>query len=298
MKRMLPRTILLAFFLALIVPCLSAARGIEPIVSTDWLAKSLNDPKVVIVDIRKVEDYRAGHIPGSVNIFYNTWAITEGALRNQVPPLDDLTDIIVAAGITPDSRVVVVGNADNPSNRAGITRIAWTLKYAGLSNIAVLDGGYEKWLAQKKPVSTEPVRPKPSTFKPKADETVTATKGYVLGAIGKELIVDTRNPGFYEGKEKLDFVARAGRIKGAVNLPATAAYNADGTFKSKKELADLAVKVVGSDPGRKIIVYCDTGKMATIWAYLLTEVLGYKNVRMYDGSSEEWAKDPKAPVEP
>lgn len=284
--------------LLLAAPCICAARTIEPVVSVDWVQQHLNDPTVVVLDIRKVEDYRAGHIPGSINIFYNAWAITEGPLKNQVPPADDLADIIDSAGITSGSRVVVVGNANIPANQSSITRVAWTLKYAGVVNIAILDGEYEKWLAQKKTVSTEPARPKPSTFKVRADKTLVATKDDVMQAIGKETIVDTRDHDFYEGKKKLDFVARAGRIKGAVDLPSTAAYNGDGTFKSRKELAALAAKATGGDPSKKIIVYCDTGKMATVWAYILTESLGYKNVRLYDGSSEEWMKDPKAPIEP
>jgi len=297
MKRALSWCTLL-ILLALLIPLTGAARTIEPIVSTDWLAKNLDKPKVTVIDIRKVEDYRAGHIPKAVNIFANTWAVMSGGLRNQLPPLDDLADIIGSAGITPDSQVIVAGNADTPPNRADITRIAWTLRYAGLVNVAVLDGGYQKWTKEKKAISTDAVKPKPSTFQVKANEAIAATKDYVAGAIGKEVIIDTRDPDTYAGKKKLDFVARAGRIKGAVNLPAMAAYNQDGTFKSKKELADMAAKVAGTDPGKKVIVYCDTGKLASVWAFLLTDVLGYRNARLYDGSSEEWMKDPAAPTEP
>lgn len=297
MKRMVAGSILLVV-LALLIPLACVARTIEPIVSADWLAANIDNPRLVVIDIRKVEDYRAGHIPKAVNIFYNTWAVMGGGLRNQLPPIDDLTDIIASAGITPDSQVIIAGNTDIPPNRSGITRIVWTLKYAGLENVAVLDGGWEKWTAQKKPVSTETVRPKPSNFQPRVNNALSATKDYVMSALGKEVIVDTRDPDFFEGKKKLDFVAKAGRIKGAVNLPAMSAYNQDGTFKSKKELADMAVRAVGTDLQKKIVVYCDTGRLASVWAYLLTDVLGYKNVRMYDGSSEEWMKDPNAPTEP
>jgi thiosulfate/3-mercaptopyruvate sulfurtransferase len=284
--------------LALLFPVAGITRSIDPVVSTDWLAGNAQDPKIVIVDIRKVEDYKAGHIPKAVNIFINTWAITEGKLRYQIPPIDDLTDIISSAGIAADSKVVVVGNADTPLNRSGMTRVAWTLTYAGIESIAILDGGWEKWAAEKKPVATDAVKPKASNFKPKLNKNMPATKDDVKAAIGKETIVDTRDRDSYEGKKKLDFVARAGRIKTAVNLPHMAAYNPNGTFKSKKELADMAAKVVGDDLNKNIIVYCDTGRFATVWAYLLKDVLGYKNVRMYDGSSEEWMADPTAPIEP
>lgn len=288
---------ILVLSLALVLPVTGMTRSIDPIVSPDWLAANTADPKIVIVDIRKVEDYRAGHVPKAVNIFYNTWAITQGKLRNEVPPLDDLTDIINSAGIAADSKVVIVGNSDIPPNRSNITRVAWTLKYAGIENVAILDGGWEKWTAEKKPVAADTVKPKASGFQPKLDKGMPVMKDGVKAAIGKEVIVDTRDRDFYEGKKKLDFVARAGRVKGALNLPSMAAYNPNGTFKSKKELADIAAKIVGSDLNKNIIVYCDTGRLATVWAYLLKDVLSYKNVRMYDGSSEEWMADPTAPIE-
>ncbi len=298
MKRRILYTVVLVLLAFLVVPFTTVARDIKPVVSTDWLAKNMDNPKLVILDIRKVEDYKAGHIPKAVNIFVNSLAVMKGGLRNEIPPLDDLADIIGSAGISPDSLVVVVGDADILPNRSGITRVAWTLRYAGIANVAVLNGGYEKWKADKKSISTDVVKPKPVKFQVKANEAMVAKKDYVIGAIGKTTIVDARDAEFYEGKKKLDFVAKTGRIKGAVNLPAMAAYNKDGTFKSKKELADLAAKAVGTDTAKEIIVYCDTGRFATVWAYILGDLLGYKNVKSYDGSSEEWMKDPKAPTEP
>lgn len=288
---------ILVLSLILVLPVTGVTRSIGPVVSTDWLAGNTEDPKIVIVDIRKVEDYRAGHVPKAVNIFYNTWAITEGKLRNQVPQPDDLADIINSAGIAPDSKVVVVGNSDTLPNRTNITRVAWTLKYAGIEDVAVLDGGWEKWSAEKKPVATDIMKPKATGFQPKIKKGMPASKDDVKAAIGKAVIVDTRDPDFYEGKKKLDFVAKTGRIKGAVNLPSAAAYNPNGTFKDKKVLADMAAKIIGSDPNKDIVVYCDTGKLAATWVYLLTDVLGYKSVRLYDGSTEEWMADPSAPVE-
>lgn len=298
MKRGILYCTIFVFISMLLIPFVSAAREIEPVVSTDWLAKNMGNPKLVIVDIRKVEDYKTGHIPGAVNVFFNTWAVMKAGLRNEIPPLDDLADIIGSAGISPDSLVVVVGDADLPPNRSGITRVAWTLRYTGIENVAILDGGYDKWKSDKKPLSTDAVKPKQTKYQVKVNEAIFAKKGHVIGAIGKAVIVDAREAEFYEGKKKLDFVAKAGRIKSAVNLPAMAAYNKDGTFKSRKELSDLAAKAVGTDTAKEIIVYCDTGRLCSVWVFIMSDVLGYKNVKSYDGSSEEWMKDPNAPTEP
>jgi thiosulfate/3-mercaptopyruvate sulfurtransferase len=298
---MIRKTALYSFIfvlIALTVPFISLARDVNPIVSTDWLEKNLANPKVIIVDTRKVEDYKAGHIPNAINAIYGSWAIMKGGLRNEVPPVDDLFDVMSSAGIGADSIVVVVGKTDAIPDRTDISRVAWTLKYAGVENAAILDGGYNKWMADKKAVSTDIVKPKSKSYQGKVNEGLFVKKDYVMNALGKSIIVDTREPAFFKGEKKLDFVAKAGHIKGAVNLPTSQAFMKDGAFKSKDELALLVAGAVGKDTSKEIIVYCDTGKVCTTWAFIMTELLGYKNVKDYDGSTEEWMKDPKAPVEP
>ncbi len=119
----------------------------------------------------------------------------------------------------------------------------------------------------------------------------------MIKSIGKAIIVDVREPDFYKGIKKLDFVAKTGRIPKAVNLPTSQAYKPDGTFKDKAELMKIVSDAVGNDMTKEIITYCDTGKVCTGWSFLMTELMGYKNVKVYDGSSEEWTKDPQAPWE-
>mgnify|MGYP000928282974 CR=1 FL=1 len=284
--------------LALAIPFVLCARDVDPIVSTEWLEKNLTNPRVTVIDIRKVEEYKAGHIPNAVNVIYGSWAVMKAGLRNELPPTDDLFDLIGSAGIGSDSIVVVVGKSDNIPNRTDVSRVAWTLKYAGIQNVAILDGGYDKWVADKKAVSTDAVKPKPKPYQAKVNEDLFVKKDYVMNNIGKVIIVDVREPDFFEGKKKLDFVAKTGRIKGAVNLPTSKAFKSDGTFKGKDELASIVANTIGKDTTKEIIVYCDTGKVSTTWAYIMTELLGYKNVKDYDGSTEEWMKDSNALIEP
>ena len=290
-------SIVVLFFCVMFLPFASLARDVEPIVNTTWLEQNLNNAKVVIVDIRKVEDYKAGHIPNAVNVFYGSWAIMKGGLRNELPANDDLFDVIGSAGIGPDSVVVLVGKTDAIPDRTDISRVAWTLKYAGILNVAILDGGYNKWTADKKAVSTDALKPKAKPYQAKVNESLFAAKDYVIKNIGKAIIVDVREPDFYKGIKKLDFVAKTGRIPKAVNLPTSQAYKPDGTFKDKAELMKIVSDVVGNDMAKEIITYCDTGKVCTGWSFLMTELMGYKNVKVYDGSSEEWTKDPQAPWE-
>lgn len=272
------------------------ARDMPSVVSADWLEKNLTNSNIRVIDIRKVEEYKEGHVPGSVGVFYNTWAIKGNNLDNELPEDDDLTDIIGSSGISADSWVVIVGKTDTTTDQVNMTRVAWTLKYAGIENVAVLDGGYNKWMADKKGVSTDQTRPKAVEFKPKWNKQVYAGKDHVLSAMGKSVIVDTRMPDYFFGVSKLDFVARAGHIQGAVNLPAPWIFTKDGTFKDKADLEAMAAGVIGTDKSKETIVYCDTGRLASGWWWVLGELLGYGNVKSYDGSSQEWAKDSNTPM--
>jgi thiosulfate/3-mercaptopyruvate sulfurtransferase len=291
--------IFMAVAFALMVPAAVMARGIDPVVSTEWLDKNLADQKLVIVDIRKVEEYQAGHVPGAINIFYNIWAPGKDDMQNELPADDDLKDTLSANGIAADSRVVVVGKTDTPPDKVNVTRVALTLIYAGVNDVAVLDGGFNKWTAEAKKVSTDAVKPKEKAYKGKFNKGLFIKKEDVAAKIGKAVILDTREPAFYGGEKKLDFVAKPGHVKGAVNLPTMSLiFNADNTYKPVADLQAAAIKAAGEDKAKEIIVYCDSGRVASAWWYLLREVLGYTDIKIYDGSFQDWAKDANLPVEP
>jgi thiosulfate/3-mercaptopyruvate sulfurtransferase len=301
--------ILMIVFLILLLPAFLWAQGFNPIVSTEDLAAGLSNAKLVVVDIRKVEEYKAGHIPGAINVFYNNWAPGKGGLQNEMPPDDDLADLLSGNGIQTDSLVVVYGKTDSGPDRVNVTRVAWALKYAGVQKISVLSGGLDKWsVREKRTVSTETIKPRAKAYKGTFNKNLLAKKDYVLSRIGKATIVDTREPAFFMGQQKLPFVAKAGRIPGAVNLPTMQIFEkyppgehmetCCWTYKDVAALKNMATGVVGNDPAKEIIVYCDSGRVASAWWFILAEALGYKNVKIYDGSMEEWTKDANAPVEP
>ncbi|OPY10825.1 MAG: putative thiosulfate sulfurtransferase precursor [Syntrophaceae bacterium PtaB.Bin038] len=248
--------------------------------------------------MRKVEEYSEGHIPGSINVFYGVWGIKRGVLLNELPSDDDLKDILSSAGIEPTTHVVVVSKGETMPLRTDATRVAWTLRYAGVEKAAVLSGGIEKWIADKKPLSKDAVKPKAKPYRGKFNKQFLANKATVMGALGKAVLADVRPPEFFKGEKKLEFVPATGRIKGAVNLPPGLLFNADNTYKSKAEIEAIAKPIVGADLDKEIIVYCDTGKVCTTWWLALHDLLGYKNVKVYDGSSMEWLADPAAPREP
>jgi thiosulfate/3-mercaptopyruvate sulfurtransferase len=268
------------------------ARDIAPIVTTDWLEQNLNNSRIHILDIRTAAQYQKGHIPRSVNTPLSLWAPASNELSLELPSDEALRDILGNAGISLASLVVIVTRTETDFGRADATRVAWTCHVAGLENVAVLDGGFSKWARENRTISTDTAGVRALTYSGTIDRSSVASKAYVLNKIKGIIIADNRTPEDYFG-----ISSKSGHIKGAVNLPTPWVFAADGTFRNKEELRSMAAGVLGSDYSKQIVVYCEVGGYASTWWFLLTQVFGYKNVKLYDGSFEEWSKDPKAPVQ-
>jgi thiosulfate/3-mercaptopyruvate sulfurtransferase len=185
---------------------------------------------------------------------------------------------------------------DTPRLSYQSARVVCTLQYAGIKNVALLDGGMNKWVANKKPLSTTIFQASEKPFRGKYSKAKFADKDYVQKHLGSIILLDVREPKYFYGQKKLDCIQKMGRIPGAFNLPTSCAFNEDATFKSKEDLAALAEAVAGQDKSREIVTYCDIGQCCPVWSYLFTEVLGYTNVKLYDGGMQEWMQDPQAPV--
>lgn len=271
-------------------------RAIPPLVSTNWLAKNLEEPTLVIIDIRTSDTYRDGHIPGAINVPFRSWVTTRKGLMLELPEVEALFKVIGGAGIKSDSRVVVANKVDIHHDIADTTRTACTLMYAGVDNVAVLDGGYNKWLREKKPLSDKAAKPKPLAYKAELNKALFVDKAYVEKKLGKAAIVDTRAPDEFFGITQDLFTDRPGHIPGASCLPAPWVWTEEGTYRSVKEIRALATGVVGPDKSREIIIYCGVGGYSSTWCFLLRELLGYTNVKIYEGAAQEWTADPKAPM--
>lgn len=286
--------ILIAFIM--LMPIAGLARDIPPVVSTDWLMANLKNSKLIVLDVRRVEDYREGHIPGAMSAFYRAWAYQKDGLFTEIPETDDLDDTIGYMGINFDSWVVVTGCMDTPRLSYQSARVACTIQYAGIPNVAILDGGMNKWIAEKKPLSQTIVKANVKPFKGKYSRAKFADKDYVKERFGKAVLLDVREREFFTGEKKMDCIPKLGHLPGAFNMPTSCAFNKDKTFKTKEDLAAIAEAAIGKDKDKEIITYCDIGQCCPIWSYILVEVLGYKNVRLYDGAMQEWMQDPQAPV--
>ncbi len=273
------------------------SRTIEPLVSTEWLADNLDDPELVILDVRSDEDYTAGHIPNAVSapfgVVGSMWAVMPDGLLLEVPEPADLYPAIGALGIDRDSRVVVV-SAPNPGDPApayglsAATRVAFTLIYSGLPNVAILDGGHSKWVADQYPTENDDVIREPVVFDGRANERMIVDKAYVEGHRWQSVIIDNRDPNVYFGVVAEPYAPVAGHIPGARSLPSPWIWLEDGTYNDPEILGAMAQGVVGWNKWREVIVYCGVGGYASAWWYLLTQVEGYRNVKFYDGSAQDW----------
>jgi len=270
-------------------------RSIPPVISTDWLSKNLKNSDLVILDIREPDAYSKGHIPGSINIPFSAWITCRNELLLELPDDDTLFSNIASAGMEKNSKVIVVNRADAPYFLADATRVADTLIYAGLANVSVLDGGYDKWINENKKTTKIPATPDKKTFKGNADKSMFVSKKYVKDRLKKSLIIDARDPDVYFGLVNESFTERAGHIPGAVNLPAPWLWQ-KGTYRSINIIQEMVEGIIDKKKPKEIIIYCGVGGYTAAWWFVLTQIMGYPDVRFYDGSAQEWSKDKEAPL--
>lgn len=269
-------------------------RSIDPIVPTEWLAANLG-AGLTVIDIRDAEEYEAGHIPGAVSVPFgpvSAWADCTEELILELPPTEALFKTIGDCGLSAQSKVVVVGKLpmppDPPYSLADPLRVAATLMYAGVKEVAVLSGGHAKWSAEDWESTRDVPRVEARPYTAVVDAATWVSTDYVKAQIGKAVLVDGRDPDQYFGASIDPFADMRGHIPTARCLPMTWVWEPDGTHRSTDFIADMATGVVGPDKEREIICYCGVGGYGAGWWFLLTQLLGYTNVKIYDGSMEAW----------
>jgi thiosulfate/3-mercaptopyruvate sulfurtransferase len=287
--------------LALLIAAPATAAEKQPLVSAQWLNDHLTDGKVVVLDIRSAidgstaESFAKGHIPGAVHSDYDKggWRVERNGVPFMVPTTAELEKLIGELGIDENSHVVIVPAGVRVSDFGAAARIYWTLKYVGLGNVSILDGGLAAWEAAGLKLDTGTRAPSPAIFSATIDKSILAQASEVEKLEGAALI-DARPASFYTGKEKAPASQAYGHIPGALNLDSAEFYNSKtNRLKPKVELALVAAHL----PNGPAVTYCNTGHWAATDWFVLHEVLGRDNVRLYDGSMVEWTADPKRPVE-
>ncbi len=272
----------------------------DVLVTTQWVEDHLNDPKVRIVE--SDEDillYEIGHIPGAIALDWHT------DLQN--PVVRDFVDkagfeaLMSRSGISNDTTVIFYGDRNNWY----ACYTFWLFKYFGHADARVMDGGRAKWEAEGRVYNREAAKHSPTTYTAQeADDSIRAFRDDVLDFVktGSGGLVDVRSPQEYTG-EVIHMIGypqegaqRGGHVKGARNIPWAKAANADGTFKSAVELQELYANE-GITKEKPTIAYCRIGERSSHTWFVLTYLLGFPNVRNYDGSWTEYGSLVNVPIE-
>lgn len=272
----------------------------EALVDADWVQAHLNDPNVRLIEVDvDTTAYDQGHIPGAVAF---NW---KKELQDQVirAPLskEHLEELLGRAGVSNGTTIVLYGDNNNWFAAWAL----WILKYYGHEDVRLLDGGRVKWLADKREITTEVPSYAATTYHAKEPVTnIRALRDQVLSEIGQSnvALVDVRSPGEFSGELLApanlpqEGAQRGGHIPGAANIPWGQAVREDGTFKSADELRAL-YGGKGVTPDKEVIAYCRIGERSSHTWFVLNYLLGYPQVRNYDGSWTEWGSLIGAPIE-
>ncbi len=270
----------------------------ERLVSTAWLAANLGAAGLVVVETDEdVLLYETGHIPGAVKIDWHT-ELNDPVERDYVDGTG-FAELMRAKGIKRDDTVVIYGDKSNWWAAYAL----WVFSLFGHEDVRLLDGGRAKWEADGRPYSTEHPNIEPSDYPvvERDDSKIRAYKDEVLAHIGNPLI-DVRSPEEFSGERTTapaypeEGALRAGHIPTAQNVPWARAAADDGTFKSTAELDAIYRAGAGLEDGDSIIAYCRIGERSSHTWFVLTHLLGFADVRNYDGSWTEWGSAVRVPI--
>ncbi|MGH3903658.1 MAG: sulfurtransferase [Pseudonocardiaceae bacterium] len=268
------------------------------LVTADWAEQNLETDGIVFVEVDEdTTAYDAGHIPGAVKINWKT------ELQDQV--IRDFVDkgafekLLSDKGISNNDTVVLYGG----NNNWFAAYAYWYFKLYGHDDVKLLDGGRKKWELDGRPLSTDEVSRKSTSYTAQEqDTTIRAFRQEVVDSIGSKNLVDVRSPGEFAGEILApahlpqEVAQRPGHIPTALNVPWSKAANEDGTFKSDEDLSALYA-AAGLDDSKSIIAYCRIGERSSHTWFALHELLGHSDVKNYDGSWTEYGSLVGAPIE-
>jgi len=273
----------------------------EALVSTEWVAAHLDDPKIRLVESNEdVLLYDVGHILGAVKIDWHT-DLNDPVIRDYINK-EQFEALMSRLGIGNDTTVIFYGDKNN----WWATYAFWVFQLFGHTNAKVIDGGRVKWLAEGRTMTRDVPTYSPMSYvaHARADSKIRAFRDDVLAHLEiNGPLVDVRSPAEYKGEllHMADYpqegALRGGHIPGAKSVPWARAANPDGSFKSAPELRAIYETEQGLRPDDNIIAYCRIGERSSHSWFVLTYLLGYPNVRNYDGSWTEWGNAVRVPVE-
>jgi thiosulfate/3-mercaptopyruvate sulfurtransferase len=300
------RTAVFAASLIALGPSLGVSAA-EPLVDGAWLAGHLSTPNLVVLDVRSPGEqgpadlFAQGHIPGAVPADYARagWRTTVGGVPGELPPAAEIGGLIGALGIGDADHVVIVSEGETSTDFGAAARVYWTFKVTGHDEVSILEGGYAGWVADGRGIETGAgAPPQPASYTVSLRPELLATKAEVQAALasGEVPLIDARPTEQYTGENPPANVGVAGTIPGAISLPHSTLIP-DGHDPVTRETLAGYLSQFGVKPEGEQIAFCNTGHWAAADWFVLHEVGGNPDVKLYDGSMVEWVQDPSLPVE-
>jgi thiosulfate/3-mercaptopyruvate sulfurtransferase len=282
-------------------PKIQAYAHPERLVTTEWLAAHLGQPGIVVAESDEdVLLYDTGHIPGAVKIDWH--ADLNDPLTRDYVDAKGFAALMSSKGITPDTTIVFYGDQNNWWAAYAL----WVTSLFGHADVRLLDGGRKKWIDEGREITTEVPQPAATEYPvvERDDSVIRAYREQVLAHIGNGKLVDVRSPQEYSGEllHMADYpqegALRGGHIPTAASVPwRRAAREDDGTFLPVDELKAIYENEIGLAPKDDVIAYCRIGERSSHTWFVLTHLLGFENVRNYDGSWVEWGNAVRVPIE-
>jgi thiosulfate/3-mercaptopyruvate sulfurtransferase len=268
------------------------------LVTTDWMAEHLGDDGLVVAEVDENPDlYDEGHIPGAIKLHWRE--DLQDPVERDLVEKDAFEQLMGSRGIANETTIVLYGDKNNWFAAYAY----WYLKIYGHEDVRILDGGRQKWIDESRELATDEPQVSPASYSARdRDETIRARRDAVRETIGRDALVDVRSPQEYSGEliaapgYEQEGAQRAGHIPTAQSIPWAQAVKDDGTFKSADELREL-YGAKGITPDRSVTAYCRIGERSAHTWFVLRELLGYEDVRNYDGSWTEWGNLIDVPIE-
>lgn len=270
----------------------------ERLVSTEWLSENLGTPGLVVIEANEdILLYDTGHIPGAVKLDWHT-ELNDPVERDFLGP-EAFAELASSKGISRDSAVVIYGD----NNNWWAAYALWVFTLFGHIDVRLLDGGRAKWIAEGRDITRAASNPARAEYPiiQRQDSGIRAYREDVFAHFGKPLI-DVRSPEEYSGARTeipgypTEASLRAGHIPSAASVPWARAAAPDATFRSRDELAAIYLGEAGLDVDDDVVAYCRIGERSSHTWFVLTYLLGFKNVRNYDGSWTEWGSLVRVPI--
>lgn len=281
--------------LAVLLSAAISLLAIEPLVSPAWLNKHRDNPDLRIIEVSDGDAYNSEHIPGAAHTEIGKWRFNNGTFLS-VRPVTEIEKEISALGISTQTDVVLYAPINHPKDLLKSSYIYWALHYHGVKNVALLDGGFQAWKNAGLPVNNTEVTLKPTAYKAVLDASKIADRTYVENRLGKLPMIDARPGDKYLGVTPTPTVKRNGHIPGAMSYAWN--YSIDGKYMLKPKALLDAVFTEGYelDKSKEALVYCTGGLESSFNYFVLSGVLGYKNIRLYDASMKEWGNRQDTPM--